>query len=334
MLRMPEFEVLHPTTPEEAVALCAAHDGARYVAGGTDLLPNLKHGLLQPPHLINLRSIASLKGISRKESGGFVLGALTSLHEIAESESVQSALPGLSQAAGLVAGPQHRRMGTIGGNVMLDTRCLYYNQTPAWRHSLGYCLKAEGDWCHVIGSKATCVAANSADTVPVLLAMNAKLHLMTGSGALVMELAQLYQQNGMANHSIDPHTLITAIEIPPQGAGHRSVYRKVRARNAIDFPQLGLAVVATFDGTRCTALSAVINAIMPKPKVLKKLEAAVGTELPDDVIKALGAAAFKQTRPQTSIHGDPAWRKHMARVEMQRALKALRDDPNSQARSL
>jgi CO/xanthine dehydrogenase FAD-binding subunit len=196
---------------------------------------------------------------------------------------------------------------------------------------LGYCLKAEGDWCHVINSKATCVAANSSDTVPMFIALNATLELMTGQGPQQLPLVELYKQNGMANHTIDKDALVTGIKIPPFLAGHRSVYRKVRSRGAIDFPQLGLALVAQFNNGTCDHLTAVVNAVMPKPKVLKKLELAHGTELEEDVIDALADLAFVQTRPQASVHGEPTWRRHMARVEMKRGLCALRDDIKTRA---
>ena len=331
MLRMPPFKVLHPETVEEAVALHGQHQGSRYIAGGTDIIPNLKLGLLFPDHLISLGKLNSLKGISLQQNGDILIGAGVTLHELNQHPDVLKALPGLAQAAGAVAGPQHRRMGTVGGNIMLDTRCLYYNQTPQWRHSLGYCLKAEGDWCHVIGSKATCVAANSSDTVPMFLALNAVLEIVTAEGPSQLPLSSLYVQNGMANHTIDPSALVTGLRVPAQAAGHRSIYRKVRSRDAIDFPQLGLALVATFDGATCKDLVGVINAVMPKPKALKKLDFAKETALEDETIETLAEFAYKQTRPQHSIHGDTAWRRHMARIEMKRGLRALRDDPRTQA---
>jgi 4-hydroxybenzoyl-CoA reductase subunit beta len=324
---MPEFQVEMPSTAEEAVALMSRLEDAMYIAGGTDLLPNLKHALHQPTHLISLSNIGEMSGVCIDDDGTLHMGAGTTLTTIVNSEIVQGALPGLAVAAASVAGPQHRNMGTIGGNIMLDTRCLYYNQSLQWRKSLGYCLKKDGDWCHVIGSKATCVAAHSADTPPVLLATKAILRFETPDGPLEIPLEQLYKQDGryLDNHSIGRTALLTGIQVPPRAAGHRSTYRKVRARNAVDFPQLGLGLSAGFDGDICTELVAVVSAVMPKPKFLKKMDQAVGTSLDDATIEALAEAAFKQVRPQTSIHGSPAWRRHMAKVEMRRGLLALRD---------
>lgn len=326
MLRMPAFKVLHPATIEEAVALYGAHNRAKYIAGGTDLLPNLKHGLGQPEVLISLKKIESMKGVQLRSDGSVFLGAGTTLHELTESKVLEKQYPGLHMAAGLVAGPQHRRMGTLGGNIMLDTRCVYYNQTAEWRHSLGYCLKAEGDWCHVIGSKATCVAANSSDTVPMLLAMNAELSVHTPSGAAHLPLEQLYQQNGMANHSIDPSALVVGIRLPPLPKGHRSIYRKVRARNSIDFPQLGVAITGTFTNNTVENLVVIVNAVMPKPKRIRNLEFAQGERLTEEVIRTISELAYKQVRPQPSVHGCPKWRREQVRVEVSRGLSVLRDE--------
>jgi 4-hydroxybenzoyl-CoA reductase subunit beta len=327
MLRMPEFQVALPSSAQEAARLMHDLDDAMFVAGGTDLLPNLKHGLHQPSHLISLSGIPEMNGITLEADGTLHIGASTTLDTIVSSPVVTTSLPGLAVAAASVAGPQHRNMGTIGGNIMLDTRCLYYNQSLPWRKSLGYCLKKDGDWCHVIGSKATCVAAHSADTPPVLLATGAILCFETAEGGVEVSLKDLYQQDGryLKNHSLDRNTLLTAVKIPPRAVGHRSTYRKVRARDSVDFPQLGIGLAAGFDGGVCTELVAVVSAVMPKPKFLKKMDQAVGTRLDDATINTLAEAAFKQVRPQSSIHGSPAWRRHMAKVEMKRGLIALRD---------
>ena len=325
MLRLPPFQVHLPDTALEAVQLRATLPNARYLAGGTDLLPNLKHGLQPADHLIGLAHLTELSGVCKHQDGSVSIGAATSLHILATHPLLTERLPGLAQAAAQIAGPQHRRMGTLGGNIMLDTRCLYYNQSAFWRESLGHCLKAEGDWCHVIGSKATCVAANSADTVPMLMALDAVLCFADQGGPHELPLAKLYAQNGMANHTVPSGALVTGVRIPPQPPGHRSVYHKVRARAAVDFAQLGLAVVGRFDGSTCTDLRAVAGAVMPKPKVLTGLTLAKGTTLPEPVVSELAELAFKQLRPQTSLHGDPAWRRHLARVAFTRALRQLRD---------
>ena len=160
-------------------------------------------------------------------------------------------------------------MGTIGGNVLLDTRCLFYNQTEFWRKSLGWCLKAEGDWCHVINGPKTCVAAQSSDTVPVLLAMYASIRLLSSQGSRDLKLRDLYQFNGMDHLKIEAGELLTHIVLPALGQGFRGTYMKLRRRDSIDFPQLGLAVVAEFSGEDLNALEIVVGAVNPQPRPIR-----------------------------------------------------------------
>ncbi len=326
MLRMPPFEVHLPTTAVEAVALRSSLPESMYVAGGTDLLPNLKHRLHSPQHLISLSEVAGLAEISASEDGPLTIGARATLHALATSEVIQRSVPGLAQAASLVAGPQHRLMGTIGGNVMLDTRCLFYNQTAEWRSALGNCLKKDGDWCHVIGSAKACVAAQSSDTVPMLVALDARICVRTSAGCDKIALRDLFTKDGRFDRfqTVPDTALVEAIEIPPPRPGHRSVYRKVRSRAAVDYPQLGVAISASFDGEICAELEVVVGAMMPQPKRLKHMHKAVGQTLSDALIDDLAEHGFKQVRPQASIHGSPQWRRHMARVELARGLRAIR----------
>lgn len=321
MLTLPELDVHFPTTAAEAVHLATTLPRARYIAGGTDLMPNLKHRLYDVEHLIGLSRI-DMGGVD-SEGDHLVLGAGITLDVLSADATVKEAVPALAEAAALVGGPLHRSRGTLGGNVMLDTRCLFYNQTEAWREALGFCLKRSGDYCHVIGSKKTCVAAQSSDTVPMLVALGATLGLVTPDGPLEVAIADLYSQDGRTGkHLRVPDTsLLTTIRVPARPA---SVFRKVRRRNAIDFPQLNVAIVARSEGGTVSDLRIVVGAVMPKPKLLRKMELAVGTTLDDDVIAVLSEAAFKQVRPQTSIQGDVGWRREMARVEVKRGLEALR----------
>lgn len=326
MLRMPAFTLHHPRTADEAVAL-RSEPGAYYLAGGTDLLVNLKHRLHEASTLVDLSGVPGLSGVEHT-AGHVRIGALTPLARIAEHPLVQSSLPGLAEAVSSIAGPQHREMGTLGGNVMLDTRCLFYNQTEAWRTALGKCLKADGDWCHVIGSPKGCVAAQSSDSVPMLTALGAVLELRTAPGQVAeVALADLFTKDGRYDRmlSVPRTSLLEAIRIPAPGPGHRSTYRKVRTRAAVDFPQLGVAVAARFDGDLCADLRIVLGALLPAPRSLPDLPEAIGVHWDDAVIAGLADRAWKLARPQRSVHGDPAWRRHMVRVEVTRALQAIRD---------
>jgi 4-hydroxybenzoyl-CoA reductase subunit beta len=291
---------------------------AMYVAGGTDLLPNLKHRIVHPKTVIALDVPAAIH-----DGDPIVLDAGVTLAALAVSPLVRAALPPLARAAGLVAGPQLRAMGTIGGNVLLDTRCLYYNQTAFWRGALGHCLKAEGTWCHVVGGPKTCVAAQSSDTVPVLLALDAKLRLLGAEGAYTLPIRDLYRFNGMDHLTIPKGDLLTAIEVPRPAAGFRGSYQKLRTRDSIDFPQLGVAITGTWDSATPTSLEIVIGAANPQPKPVRGLEPFLGQPMDDTVANAIADLVHKQTRPQGSVHGDVAWRRQMAAVFVRRGLLEL-----------
>ena len=324
MLRMDGFDYVGARSAAEAVELHARLPAAMYVAGGTDLLPNLKHRILRPRNVVGLRG-ALPRGWQAGEHDGapaMVIGAGTTLAAMAAGLS--DALPPLAQAAGLVAGPQLRNMGTIGGNVLLDTRCLYFNQTAEWRTALGYCLKAEGDWCHVIGGPKTCVAAQSSDCVPVLLTLGASLRLLSAEGERSLPLRDLYRFNGMDHLKLQPGELLTHVVVPLPGPGFRGSYQKLRRRGSIDFPQLGVAIAARFDGNDLAALDVVVGAVNPQPRAVSGLDGYVGRPLDDAAIAAIAERVVKATRPNEAVAGDPDWRRRMAGIYAARGLQALR----------
>jgi len=324
MLRMPEFQYHAPRAAADAVA--AWHDnnaggGAMYVAGGTDLLPNIKHRLFTPAHVIGLAGLP--KGGVTDAGDHLLIDAGVTLDALSREPLVRALLPPLAEAAGLVAGPQIRRMGTLGGNILLDTRCLFYNQTHFWRQALGYCLKKEGTWCHVIDGPKTCVAAQSADTVPVLLALDASITLLGPGGERELGMRDLYRFNGMDHLKLEKGELLTRVRIPKPAAGFKGRYQKLRMRGAIDFPQIGVAVIGTFDGPAPTSLEIVVGAANPQPKPIKGLDAFLGKPLDEAAIDAIAALVHKRTRPQEAIQGDPGWRRHMASVFTRRALSEM-----------
>jgi 4-hydroxybenzoyl-CoA reductase subunit beta len=314
---MDAFELVVATSYAEALSFWTPD--SLYIAGGTDLLPNLKHKLFQPKKVI---SLAGIQGGVRQEGQELRIGAGTTLSQLARNSLVQKHLPMLAEAAALVAGPQIRNAGTLGGNILLDTRCLYYNQTEFWRQSLGYCLKAEGSWCHVVGGPKTCVAAQSSDTVPVLLAAGAVLELLGPSGSRVLPIRDLYRFNGMDHLKLEKGELLTGVQVPIRP--WRGSYQKLRTRASIDFPQLGLAILAEFSEERLQALELVVGAINPQPKGIKGLEAFLGKPLDSAAIDAIGALVYQQVRPQGSVHGEPGWRRQMAVVLTKRGLKGLK----------
>ena len=322
MLRMDGFSYHHATSPAEAIALWQSLPDPRYIAGGTDLLPNIKHRIVQPRSLIGIAQ--ALHSGWRQEDGVLIIGGGTKLSALATC----TLLPALATAASQIASPQIRNMGTLGGNVLLDTRCLFYNQSEFWRKSLGYCLKAEGDWCHVIDSPRTCVATQSSDTVPVLLVLDAAIVLLGPSGERTLSMRDLYRFNGMDHLQIDAGELLTEVRIPLPADGYRATYRKVRTRDSIDFPQLGLCIGGMFEGRGpaavATSLDIVIGAINPQPRPIKRLESFLGRPLTDELVDEIAAVVHKRSRPVASVHGDTQWRRAMAAVTTKRALRALR----------
>ncbi len=321
MLRMDGFVYRHASSWEDALALWQSNPEAQYIAGGTDLLPNVKHGLFAPKLLVGIGGVPA--GV-RREAEAIVISAATRLDDLAVDSSIREHLAPLAQAAALVASPQLRAMATLGGNVMLDTRCMYYNQTLFWRQALGYCLKAEGTWCHVIAGPKTCVASQSSDTVPVLLALDARLRLLGPEGRRELSIRELYQYNGMDHLRLTAGELLTDVVIPTPGPGFRGSYSKLRTRDSIDFPQMGLAVCGQWEGSTPRTLEIVVGAVSPQPKPVRGLDAFVGAPLDDAAIGAIADLVHKQTRPQGSVHGDSNWRRQMAAVFTRRALTALR----------
>lgn len=325
MLRLPEFEYHRPDTIEEAARLLGEFgDGAMPVAGGTDLIPNLKHRLHEPRHLVSLRGIASLRGIEVRQ-GELVVGAGESLATVARDGVVRKYAPALAHAAGQVAGPQLRNMGTIGGNLCLDTRCTYYNQSYFWRRSLGFCLKKDGDSCHVTQVGRKCVAAHSADTPPVLWVMGARVDLVSAGGERSVAVEDFFVADGIANTVRRPDEILVRIRIPLPGKGSRAAFTKLRQRRSIDFPVLNMAVAVTLgpdDAVR--ALRLVVSGLGARPREVTGLDEIVGSRLDDELMAAVAELAHQQCRPLTNNIVDPEWRRAMVPVYVRRLLRGVR----------
>jgi len=251
MLRLPPFRYLAPRTMEQATRLLAQEgEQAMLVAGGTDLYPNMKRRQFTPPVLIGLRGLEASKHISGSPEQGMRLGAGVTLTTLAEHPAVLQHYPALATAAGSVSTPQLRNMGTIGGNLLLDTRCNYYNQTEFWRHSIDYCMKKDGDVCLVAPGSPRCWAISSADTAPVLVSLDAQARLVSVRGERVLPVRELFRDDGINPYTREADEILSEIILPPAD-GWRSVYLKLRRRGSFDFPILGVAVALRFsaDGT-------------------------------------------------------------------------------------
>jgi 4-hydroxybenzoyl-CoA reductase subunit beta len=335
MLRLHEYAYHRPRTLEEAVGFLHGHEDAVAVAGGTDLVPNMKHRLFTPRHLVALKGIAELRGIGTVDVEGraveagspdaaqVVIGACETLADTARSPLVRRLLPSLAEAAGRVAGPQIRNQGTIGGNLCLDTRCTYYNQSLFWRQALGFCLKKDGDVCHVTRTGKKCVAANSADTPPVLTTLGAVVDLVSAGGTRTVPVADFFVADGTWNTVRRPDELVARVRVPIPHAGVRMAYVKVRQRDSIDFPLLSIAVAAELEGDLVAGMRLVVSALGAKPRVVSGLEkVAVGHRL-GDVAEAVAQQAWKQCHPLENLIVDPDWRRAMVPVYVRRALAGL-----------
>src|SRR5438876_10139904 len=248
-MSLPQFKLLRPGTVEEAISLlgeCSRHAGeaaraTRIVAGGTDLIPSLQQKLFEPQHVLDIRHIPELKGIRQTEEGTEI-GALTTLTQIEHSDFLRKNYSVLTEAARTVASPILRNMGTIGGNICLDTRCLWYNQSLTWRKSCGFCIKKDGDLCHVAPGGTKCWAAFSADTPPALLCLNAEIEIASASATRRIPLRDFYTGKGDDYRRLQPNELLTKINLPQSSSGYRGTYKKLRVRGSIDYPLAGVAV--------------------------------------------------------------------------------------------
>lgn len=324
MLRLHPYRYHRPRMLDEAIGLLAEHAGdVMPIAGGTDLVPSMKHRLFTPGHLVSLRGVGDLRGIDGGDE--VVIGAGETLTAVAASPFVRELLPSLAAAASQVAHPMIRNQATIGGNLCLDTRCVYYNQTQFWRGALGFCLKKDGTVCHVVPGGTRCVAAHSADTAPVLMALGAVVDLVSAEGQRTVPLGAFFVADGTANTVRRPGELLVRVRVPRPGPLARAAFLKLRERKAVDFPLLALAAAVDRDaGGGITALSVVVTGLGAAPRRVGGLDAlALGRPLDGPLIDEIADRAHRQCHPQTNIGGDPAWRRAMVRVIARRALQSL-----------
>lgn len=327
MLRLPRFDLHQPDSLDEAIALLTRLPGARLLAGGTDALPNLKLGTLQAEHVVSLRRIAELEGITPTAEGGLRLGAATRLEELAHDPDVLQRAPTLAQAAGRVASPQIRTMGTLGGNLCLDTRCRYINQSELWRQALGGCLKSHGSECHVVPGGQGCVAALSSDTAPVLITLDATVELAGPQGRKTLPVADLYDTDGLAHVRIARDEVLVAVHVPPVPAGSRHAYRKWAVRHSIDFPLVSVALrldladmpqpVTTLRGGLLA-----VGVLGPRPRVLDLAKLA-GRTLDEALAVDLGDMAYQRCHPLPNVPYDHEYRRERLAVEVRRAVRGL-----------
>ena len=330
MLRLPQFEVESPDTVEGVVEALQRRAGARLIAGGTDILPNLKHFLDTPPALISLARVTALRGIVRDDAAGVLrIGAGVTLAGVSEHPEVRALFPSLADAAGSVATPLIRNMGTLGGNVNLDTRCRYVNQTEFWRASIGGgCLKSEGNVCHVVPKGRNCVAAMSSDNVPVLIGLGASIVLVGPDGRRELPLEEYYTADGTAHTLARPGEMTVELRVPlPQGP-RRTKYVKWSVRKSIDYPLLSVALrfdLASDSGhAEVTGVHVVCGVLGSKPRVVTRLDEVLGKKLSDAAVaRIVSEATYAQCKPLENVPYEAAYRREMLRVYTRRAVEAM-----------
>lgn len=324
-MSLPSFQLLRPRTIDETMGFLAKYPGdTKIVAGGTDLLPSMKQKLFTPPYLVDLRSVAELGGIATGDDG-ISIGALTPLSVIEHSPLIRRDYPVLHEAAKTVASPVIRNMATLGGNICLDTRCLWYNQSLLWRKSCGFCLKKDGDLCHVAPGGKFCWATFSGDTPPALLCLEAEIEVAGPNGTRQVALRDFYVNDGIVRLHLAPDEIVTRVFLPRSSAGWRGSYQKLRVRGSIDYPLAGVAVALRVEpkSQRIEDARVAITAVNPAPHLVKDADAQlIGAIADESIVEQIGEMAARTAKPLTTSALTPEYRREMVRVFTKRAIMA------------
>jgi 4-hydroxybenzoyl-CoA reductase subunit beta len=327
MMRLPRFRYFAPTSVKEALRIKAGEGSdAAFVAGGTDLYPNMKRRQQTPKVVIGLSRIPAL-GRLRAGENGLAIGAAVPLSSIEHHRRVRRAYPGLVHAIAEISTPPLRNMGTLGGNVLLDTRCNYYDQNYEWRQAIDFCMKKDGAICWVAPGSPRCLAVQSADSVPILIALGARAALVSPEGEREIALEDLYRNDGIHYLTTRPDELLTEIRVPKPD-GWSASYRKLRRRGAFDFPVLAVGVAVRREAERVTEARIVLGAVSSAPVRASAAEAVlVGRPLDAAAIAEAAAAAAGPSRPMDNTDFSFLWRKEMTKKWVSAALSGLPGDP-------
>lgn len=317
---LPQFTFVRPKTVADAVAAFGAHAAARYVSGGTDLIPNIRRGLGAPEHLIDLTRIADMKQVTVGEAGA-VIGAGVTLAELAQNREIAARYPAVQVAARSVAGPGHRAAGTVGGNLCLDTRCIFYNQSQWWREANDFCLKYQGSMCHVAPKSSYCHAAFSGDLAPVFLVLGATVDVAGPGGRRTIALPDLYGPDGQNYLALAPGEIVTGVHLPKDPPP--ATYEKMRVRGAIDFPLAGVAVALGRNGNAVGDLKVAVTGTNSRPFLVEGVDAFIGRALDEDALSALGELVQAQVSPMRTTSVSPYGRRRIAAALARRQAAAL-----------
>jgi 4-hydroxybenzoyl-CoA reductase subunit beta len=313
-----EFRVTQPSTVKEAVAACVKHPGSRYLAGGTDLLVNMRRGIGSPDLLVDLSGIDELTAID-VDSGGATIGAGVTLAALARDTTIAARYRALAQAAEAIAGPGHRNMATVGGNLCLDTRCIYYNQSEWWRSANAYCIKNRGETCHVAPQGQRCHAAFSGDLAPALLVYGAEVDIAGAQSQRRIPLNELYVEDGKAHLTLAAGELVVAVHLP--AAPPPALYEKVRVRGAIDFPLAGVAAALVTAGINVGLLRIALTGTNSRPFLLDGTQAFAGRPIDEKLLQEIDRLVQKQVQPMRTTLASANYRR-IAAAALARRLTA------------
>lgn len=319
---LPRFEYLEPKSLKEATKALMSTSRAVLLAGGTDLLVNMKHRLVQPDVVINLKAIPKLGGISYGREG-LRIGACTTLHDLASFPAVKECYPALAHAATEVGAYSHQVMGTVGGNLCQGNRCRFYNQSVFWRSVRPLCFKAGGEICHVVRKPLECHSTYCGDLAPALIAMEARIALIGPEGERIVPLRKLYTGSGKSPLSLKRGEILREVMVPPPTG--KTIYLKWRLREAIEFPTVGLALSLQLDGKeRVKRARIVFTAVEPAPVEAREAEKALkGNPLPQILADKMGAQAAKEISPMRTSTVSPAYKRRMAGILFKEAIEKI-----------
>ena len=320
---LPEWRLISPSSIDEVRAARAHYPGSRFLGGGTDLVVNLRRGIGDPPAtLIDINRVADMKGI-RIDGERIRIGAGVTIRELADDPRVRTGFPGLAAAAYSIAGPTHRNMGTVGGNLCLDTRCIYYNQSEWWRAANRYCLKYGGDVCHVAPKSRVCYATFSGDLAPALAILDeAEVEVAGAEGIRTLALESLHTGDGERHLALEPDEFVVAARAR-RPAALRTGYDKARVRQSIDYPLAGVAAGVAREGDRLTDLRLAFTGTNPRPLLLDGAEVLLGGPLDDAAMERLSALARRQIMAMRTTFTSGHYRRHAAGVLARRLVRRL-----------
>jgi 4-hydroxybenzoyl-CoA reductase subunit beta len=324
MLRLPRFRYYSARTIDEAVKILGDYGPeAMPVAGGTDVYPKMKRRQCEPKVLVGLCQVRELAQVKANSSGGMTIGAGVTLASLTRERMLAEHYPALVRACQLIAHPQIRNMGTLGGNLCLDTRCTYYDQTFFWREALGFCLKKEGTVCPVAPGSDRCWAVSSTDGAPAVMALGARLRLVGPRGERVIPAEAFYRDDGARFLAKEPDEILMEIVLPP-ALGWTSTYVKLRRRGAIDFPVLGVAIALEREGDLCHQARIVLGGVGSAPLRCRSAETVLaGRKIDDELIEETARHVYRAVKPLDNTDFLHLYRKKMAPTFTRRALHEL-----------